>query len=76
MIVVYFNERELITCDAADEDRVKADFFKTRDPSRFTRVAVGDYAYVRANAVRVHGVDPSYSAPALLVTTNLSEHKL
>jgi hypothetical protein len=74
VIIVFFNEHEMITCDAHDEQRVKADFFKMRDPARFKRVAVGDYAYVRATAPSLGG--NTFSEPRLLITTNLSDHKL
>ncbi len=75
MIVVYFSDREFIACDPHDEERVKADFFKTRDPKDFKRVAVGDYAYVRAAAAHFSQF-PGFGPPRLNVTTNLSEHKL
>lgn len=79
MIVLYYNSQEFITCDAADEARIKAEFFKTRDPARFKRLAVGDYVYARVTApskgVTTDGAT-LYGPPALLLTTNLWSDKL
>jgi hypothetical protein len=82
MMIVYFNDREFIACEAADDERVRADFFKTRALDKFRRLAVmGDFAYVRATAAQfpvAGGVTggSGYGAPSLLVTTNLSDQKL
>jgi hypothetical protein len=79
VIVIYHNHQEFITCDAADEARVKAEFFKTRDPARFKRLAVGDFVYARVTApskgISTEGVT-LYGQPSLLLTTNLWSDKL
>jgi hypothetical protein len=74
VIVVYYNDRETLTCDASDEERVKRDFFKTRDPACFKRLAVDDFVYVRASARNLGG--NTFGLPCLLLTTNLSSDKL
>jgi hypothetical protein len=78
VIIIYYSEREFVACDPSDEERVKREFFKGREIGRFTRVAVGDYAYVRAAAATfptsagpIGGV--AYGSPTLHVTTNPSD---
>ena len=75
MIIAYFNRDEFIVCEPSDEVRVRADFFKTRNPDDFQRVVAGDYVYGRATAARFQGTDGNaFGPPALLVSTNLSDH--
>jgi hypothetical protein len=76
VIVIFYNDLEFIACNPSDEKRVTDDFFKTRERERFKRVAVGDFAYVRATAAKIPWTGATYGSPSLLVTTNLSDHKL
>jgi hypothetical protein len=74
MMIVYHNAREMIVCAAEDEERVKADFFKTRSPARYTRIVTTDYAYARASAARFQSLEgQSFGPPNLLVSSNLSD---
>jgi hypothetical protein len=58
MMIVYFNAHEFIVCDSADEETVKAAFFKTREETKFTRVVSGDFVYVRPSALKTSSVTP------------------
>ena len=73
-MIVYYNTREMIVCAAEDEERVKADFFKTRSPARYTRIVAADYAYARAASAKFQGPEgQSFGPPNLLVSSNLSD---
>ena len=74
-MIVYFNAKEFL---AYDDDRdgkaIEAKFFATRKISDFTRVGVGDFAYVRAIAVKFPGTGGNaFGEPRIAVTTNISD---